>query len=213
MFRKGDITAGSFVVGDATITIDETSTIRDVVNKINLNADSNVNAYWDSIDGELVLKSKNTGDFYINIEAKDSNFTDILGLTNSTYDDSNVATSSTINIDSQKHGNNAKVTINGASYTSVSNTIGSDVTGIKGLTINVKSLSTDEPTIITVKRDVKSLALAVGDVIDAYNTLIDNINAALTSKSELQNDSDLKRLRNQIKSIMTSSVKNSSIFK
>ena len=213
LFRNGDVTTGEFVVGDAAITISEDTTIKDILTQINTNPEANAIAYWDSIDGEFVIKSKTTGDFYINVEANNSNFTDIMGLTNSTYDSDHVATSSTINTASQVHGKNARVTINGATYTSTSNTLGSDVTGLEGLTINVKNMSTDGPTVLTVKKDVQSLALAVSDVIDAYNELIDNINSALISKSELQNDSDLKRLRNQIKSIMTSSVKNSSPFK
>ena len=213
LFRNGDVTTGSFVVGDATINIDEATTIGGIVAQINTNPDSNATAYWDSINGELRIKSANTGDFYINFESGDSNFTDIMGLTTSYYDPDKNKTISSININSQKSGKNAKVRINGAGYTSVTNTLGSDVTGLEGLTINLRGMSAGEATIISVKRDVQSLALAISDVIDAYNALLDNINGALSSKSNLQNDSDLKRLRNEIKSIMTGTNKNSSMYR
>ena len=213
IFRNGDVTVGDFVIGDATITIDETTTLGELASQINTNPDSNVTAYWDSIDGEFKIKSNNTGNFYINFEAGSSNFTDILGFTKTSQDLETGTVTTSINTDVQKQGKNARVRINGASYTSVSNTLGSDVTSIKGLTINLKGMSAGEATILSVKKDVQSLALAISDVVDAYNALIDNINTALSSKSELQNDSELKRLRNQIKSIMTGTNKNSSIFK
>ena len=213
IFRNGTVTAGDFVIGDATITIDSTTTIKDLVSQINTAPDSNVTAYWDSINGEMRIKSNSTGDFYINFEAGSSNFTDIMGYTKTTYDVKNDKMTSTINTESQKNGKNARVTINGASYTSTSNTMGSDVTGLKGMTINIKGMSNGEATILSVKKDVQSLALAVSDVVDAYNALIDNINTALSSKSELRNDSELKRLRNHIKTIMTGTNKNSSIYK
>ena len=213
VFRNGNVTVGDFVVGNATITIDETTTIGQLAAQINTNPDSNVTAYWDSINGEFRIKSNSTGDFYINFEAGSSNVTDILGFTKTSYDAETDKTTTSINTATQKHGKNARVTINGASYTSVSNTMGSDVTGIKGMTINLKGMSAGEATILSVKRDVQSLALAISDVVDAYNALIDNINVALSSKSELSNDTELKRLRNQIKSIMTGTNKNSSIFK
>ena len=213
LFRNGTITTGDFVVGDATITIDATTTINDLITQINNNPDSNVTAFWDSIDGEFRFKSKNTGDFYINFEAGTSNFTDILGLTNTYVDEASGTTTKRINTNAQKNGKNAKVNINGATYTSVSNTLGSDITGIKGLTINLKGMSAGSATTLSVKKDVQSLALAISDVVDAYNALIDNINNALMSKSELQNDTELKRLRNQIKTLMTGTNKNSSIYK
>ena len=213
IFRNGTVTTGDFVVGDATISIDEDTTIGELVSQINTNPDSNVTAYWDNIDGEFIIKSNNTGNFYINFESGSSNFTDILGFTK-TYQDIESGNSVTsINTDIQRQGKNARVRINGASYTSVSNTMGSDVTSIKGLTINLKGMSAGEATIISVKKDVQSLALAVSDVVDAYNALIDNINTALSTKSELHNDSELKRLRNQIKTIMTGTNKNSSIYR
>ena len=213
IFRNGTVTAGDFVVGDATISIDNTTTIGQLVSMINTNSDSNVTAYWDGVNGELRMKSNNTGDFYINFEGGSSNFTDVMGYTRSSYDAVANKTVSSINTDNQKNGKNARVTINGASYTSTSNTMGSDVTGLKGLTLNLKGMSNGEATILSVKKDVKSLALAISDVVDAYNALIDNINTALNSKSELRNDSELKRLRNHIKSIMTGTNKNSSIYK
>ena len=213
IFRNGDVTVGDFVIGDATITVDETTTLGELASQINTNTDSNVTAYWDSIDGEMRIRSNNTGNFYINFESGSSNFTDMLGFTKTSYDVEKGTTTTSINTDVQKQGKNARVRINGATYTSVSNTLGSDVTSIKGLTINLKGMSAGEATILSVKRDVQSLAMAISDVVDAYNALIDNINATLSSKSELKNDSELKRLRNQIKSIMTGTNKTSSIFK
>ena len=52
---------------------------------INSSEDSNATAYWDSINAQLVIKSRTTGAALINIEAGTSNFTDILGFTQSEW--------------------------------------------------------------------------------------------------------------------------------
>lgn len=85
LFRRGDVTEGTFIVGDATFSISNTTTLAGLISQINSNDAANATAYWDSIDGKLVIKSRTTGSALINIEAGTSNFTDIMGYTNTTW--------------------------------------------------------------------------------------------------------------------------------
>ena len=214
LFRRGNIAEGTFTIGDAEFTIDENTTLAGIISQINNTEKAGVTAHWDTVDGKLVLTAKNNGASLINIEAGTSNFTDILGLTSSQWADSDgdsnpdigesLASITKINVNTQTLGDNASFYINGTHFTSTSNTISSDVSKIKGLTLELKNISEGEEVIVTVKRDNDSLANAVQEVVDSYNSLITNIDKQMAQGSPLNNEFTLKLLRNQIRTMMTS---------
>ena len=217
LFRNGDVTEGTFKIGDATFEITSTTRLSDLISQINASQDANATAYWDSIDGKFVIQSRTTGAALINIEADSSNFTDIMGLTTSGMEDTDGDGTddefvTRINTNTQKIGDNAKFSINGTYYTSTKNEIGSDVSRINGLTINLKGISEGETT-ITVERDKETVANAVSDVVDAYNELIENIDKEIAKGQPLSDQSTLKLIRNQIRSVMTGALVGASTFK
>ena len=216
LFRKGDVTEGNFTIGDATFEITSTTKLSDIISQINASQDANATAYWDSIDGKLVIQSRTTGAALINIEAGTSNFTDVMGFTTSGVEDSDGdgvnEFVTRINVDTQEIGENARFSINGTYYTSTKNEIGSDVSRIEGLTINLKGIS-DAETTITVERDKETVANAVSDVVDAYNELIENIDKEIAKGKPLDDQSTLKLIRNQIRSLMTGSLVGAGVFK
>ncbi len=112
LFRRGDVTEGTFIVGDATFSINNTTTLAGLISQINSNDAANATAYWDSIDGKLVIKSRTTGSALINIEAGTSNFTDIMGYTNTTWAADGSVETTKMNVNVQDVGNNAKFSIN-----------------------------------------------------------------------------------------------------
>ena len=198
---SGKVQAGSFKVGDANIyiTADEsgkiTTTIADIVSQINASEKSLATAYWDNIDGKLVIKSTVTGASAVNIEAGDTNFTDLLGLTNG----------SNLVMDTQTIGSNAVLTINGTKYTSLSNNVTSDSTGLTGLTINLKGLTSGQSVKLSVKRDTDTLVNAVTNILDRYNELISNIDTAVAKGGKLNDQPMLKLIRNNLRTAMNSS--------
>lgn len=204
-----DLMSGSFKVGDADIYVQTddhgniTTSIADIVSQINASDKSLATAYWDSIDGKLVIKSSLTGASAINIESGSSILTDVLGLTKG----------DNLVMNSQSIGKNAILTINGASYTSLSNNVTSDSTGITGLTINLKGLTEGSAVQLTVKRDTETLKNAVQNVVDGYNELITNIDSVIAKDGKLKNQSLLKLIRNNIRTAMTSSDSGTSVFK
>lgn len=204
-----DFMSGSFKVGDADIYIVKnaqgqiTTTIADIVSQINSSEKSLATAYWDNIDGKLVIKSTMTGASAVNIEAGDTMFTDLLGLTDGT----------SLVMDTQTIGDNAIVTINGTKYTSLSNNITSSSTGLTDLTLNLKGLSNGSTVQLTVKRDTESLVNAVNSVLDGYNELISNIDTVIAKDGKLKDQSMLKLIRNNIRTAMTSSDLGTTRFK
>lgn len=207
LFVRGNVSAGTFKVGNATITIDNNTTLDDIISQINYNDDSNATAFWDSIDGKFVIKSKATGASMINIEAGTSNFTDIMGMT--FVEDG----TKRMNISAQTLGQNARFSINGTNFTSVSNTVTSDISRIEGVTINLKDISKDETVTLTIEKDKETVATAISDIVDAYNELIENIDKEVSRGGNLSGESTLKLIRNQIRSLMTGSLSNTGTYK
>ena len=219
IFRDGNITAGTFKIGDATFTIKDDTTISDIVSQINATQDANATAYWDSIDAKLVIQSRTEGAALINIEAGTSNFTDVMGLTNSEWTNTDTdgdgfkdLSVTKMNVDAQTVGENARFAINGTYYTSTSNTIGSDVSKIEGLTINLKGVSEGETT-LTVERDKETIANTVSEVVDAYNELIKNVDKEIAKGGSLDDQFTLKLVRNQIRNMMTGSIITPGVYK
>ncbi len=207
LFEAGNITEGTFIVGGATIEIDDKTTLNDVISAINNSQEANATAYWDSVDGKLVIKSKTTGASFINIEKGSSNFTDIFGFT---IDD---GVTRKLNTESQEMGSNAKFSINGTNYTSSSNTITSDISRIKGVTLDLKGITEGETVTLTIEKDSEKVANSMEDIVNAYNELITNIDKEISAGGKLNDQTTLKMLRNQLRSLMTSSVSNGSAFR
>ena len=205
IFRRGKVTAGTFVVGTERIEINANTTINDLVSMINNAAGANATAYWDTIDGKLVIKSRSSGAALINIEAGTSNFTDIMGYTTSEWNADGSLKVSRMNVDTQELGSNAQFRINGTSYTATSNTITSDITRIKGVTLNLNGLTSGSAIKVTVEKDKESVATALSDIVDSYNELMSNVDEAIAKEGALKNQMTLKMIRNQLRSFMTSS--------
>ena len=213
IFREDNITEGTFTIGEEEYTIDSTTTLNDIINMINNSENSGATAYWDSVEGKLILNSKTTGAKFVNIERGTSNFTDVMGLT-STKDGV-----TRMNTKAQSMGSNAEFTINGTSYTSTSNTINSDISRINGVTIQLKQVSTEEESIapqeetLSVEKDRETLANALEEVIDSYNELMDNVDQAISAEGDLKDQTALKMIRNQLRSIVSSSLLGATTFR
>lgn len=204
----GTITAGSFKIGNDEFTIDATTTMDEIITQINNSDKSNASAYWDAGAGKLVLTSKSEGATNINIEAGTSNFTDMMGLTSSTWDpETKEMTTSNLVPTTQELGVNAKFTINGTSFTSASNTVTSDVSGVSGLTFTLKDETAEgKYTTVNVAADNSSLTTAITSFVKAFNTAIANTDEATAADGYLKGESVLIMIRDNIRKLATASV-------
>lgn len=213
LFRSGNVKEGTFIIGNETFTIDDKTTLSDIISQINSNEKANATAYWDNIKGRLVIKSRTTGAAYVNIEAGTSNFTDVMGFTTSEWNADGSLKETRMNINNQEIGQNARISINGTNYTSTSNTITSDVSRIKGLTIKLNGLTEGSAVTLTVEKDKETLANAVSDVIDSYNELMKNVDEAISKDGKLNRETTLKMIRNNLRNIMTSSDAGTTVYR
>lgn len=228
-FSKSDgtaaaaITEGKFTIGSATFTVTATSTIDSVIKEINASEDAGVTASWDSNSGKLVLKATDQGAVSVNVQAGDadglvgdtdaSNFTDIMGLTTSTWNSGTGALESTALVEaSQKLGTNAVLTINGTQITSASNTVTSDVSGVSGLTLTLNEKTTSDTT-VAITQDTTKVAEAVTKFVEAFNKAISETDKATTTDGNLYGESTLNIVRNKLRSLATAGVSGVDAFK
>lgn len=196
------ITAGTFTIGNATFTIDENTTLSSLISQINSNEDAQANAYWEEATGKLAITSKKEGASYINIEVGTSNFTDVMGFTNSEWDEDGNLLASRMITSAQELGKNALFTINGTNMISTSNTVTSDVSRLEGVTLTLKRESTEEDgkTTLNVTQDSSGLKDAIKNFVSSYNSFISKIDTVTANGAELHGESSLTSLRNTIRS-------------
>ncbi len=204
------IKEGTFSIGGATFKITDKTTLSSLISEINSNDDAQAYAFWDDAAGKLSITSKKEGASYINIEAGTSNFTDVMGLTTSEWNDDGTVKSSKMYTDAQELGKNAQFTINGTKMTSTSNTVTSDISRMDGITLTLKKVSTEENGTSTLKvtQDTSGLVEAVKSFVSAYNEVLSNVDEVTANGANLHGETSLTSLRNTIRSYATA--KNSS---
>lgn len=209
------ITAGTFSIGDATFTINENTTLSSIISQINSNDKAQAYAFWDDATGKLSITSKKEGASYINIEAGSSNFTDVMGLTDTQRDADGNIISSKMYTDAQELGKNALFTINGTSMTSTSNTVSSDISRIDGVTLTLNKVSTEEDGITTLKvsQDTSGLTEAVKSFISAYNNTLSKIDEVTASGAGLQRESSLTSLKRTLTNYASGVNANDGVYK
>lgn len=144
-------------INSVSFTFDKSATLSEVMTEINQSS-AGATMKYDSLTGKLVLSAKETGaGSTLAVSETDSNFmTAMLG----TYTD----------------GVDAKLTLDGQTITRSSNSVTVD-----GVAYSLQAV-TSEAVTIGVTQDVDSVYDTISGFVDAYNTLIDTINSALSEE-------------------------------
>ncbi len=163
--------SGSFTINGKTITYNiNTSSIRSIMNSIN-NSGAGVLANYDTGTGNLVITNVKTGSTGITM-------TDTTGILTQLKLTAGAGATTA-------YGVNAQFKINGSDtvLTSNSNTLSEQITGIPGLTVNVKDTGTDT---INVAADTSAAKANIQAFITAYNKL--NTDVASLTKITINSD-------------------------
>jgi flagellar hook-associated protein 2 len=145
----------TFSVKGHDFVVDDTSKISDFTTAL---SSMGVSASFDETQGRFYINASGTGeDNDFELTSSDPDALNILGL-----DKNNGAT--------KVDATDAIITYNGVQYKGSSNTF-----TLNGLTITAKA-KTDSPVNISVDTDVDSAYQTVKDFVNAYNTLIDELN-------------------------------------
>ncbi len=198
------IEEGTFTIGGAEITVTENTTMNELISRINSASNANATAFYDTVQNKMVITSKQDGAFNVNIEGGTSNITDILGLTQN----------GDIIPETQQLGQNAKVIINGSTIETYSNTITSEVSGVAGLTLDIKSITEEGETIdISIGQDTDSIVKEVETLINAINEMITTSDKATASGAALQYDTSINSLRSDVRMTLTTAANGADKYK
>jgi flagellar hook-associated protein 2 len=178
----------SFEVGNKSLN--------QIIREIN-NSSANVTASFDPTANRFKLISKTPGSEFIALSDTAGNFLEAMRL----IDGGN-------STNSQSRGVNAQFRINGGeTLYSSTNTARSEVTGLTGVTLNLKKADVGNPITITVDNDTEKLTGAIDDFIKKMNDTISYIDfqtkADPVKPGPLAGESSLKRLRQQLRQMVT----------
>jgi flagellar hook-associated protein 2 len=199
------VTAGSVTIGGTQFTIDGTTTLDSLLNKINTDANAGVIASFNANTNKIDLVSKKTGNQAITLgNASDtSNFLSATGL---------VVGGNSLTSQASTLGLNAQFKINsGATLESTSNAVDSATSGIAGITLNLANTTTTAVS-LDVAQDKDKLKAAVADSLNKLNAFVSFVDDQTKKGSILQGETSLVRLRSEIRAQASSSSSASSVY-
>lgn len=171
-------------------------TLNDVIFDIN-NSAANVTASFNKGTNAFQLVSKTTGSSLITLSEGTGNFLTAMNL---------VSAGNTTA--SQVAGKNAEFVLNGTTMYATSTTVDETVTGLTGVTLNLKQAQPGTTIQVSVQKDMDGLQAAIKDIIEKYNAAVTYIDQQTDSKNKalLAGESRLKNLRTQIRGLFTSQI-------
>jgi flagellar capping protein FliD len=186
------------------VTFDSTGkSLSDIMYEIN-NSSAGVTANFNKGTNKFELTAKNTGSGLISLSDNSngggsSNFLTAMGLIDGVT--GNTAAS-------QAAGKNSEFVLNGVTMYATGTTVDETVTGLTGVTLNLKTAQVGTTVTLNVQKDTDSLVSAIKDVVDKYNTAISYIDQQTDAqnKGKLAGESRIIQLRSQIRSLFTTAV-------
>ena len=153
---------GAFEINGVTINYDaSTDSINDILQNIN-NSAAGVTATYDGANNRFVLTNNSTGNVGMTMQDVTGNFLAATGLSSGTL----------------QAGTNLQYSINGGkTLTSESNMVDASSIGLTGLSITAQSLGS---TNITVASDTNTIATAITNFVNDYNTVQNYISSQTT---------------------------------
>ncbi len=174
-FAGGAITAGSFRVNGATITVDPTvDSLSDVISRIN-GSDAGVSATYDPTSDGIRFVSQTLGSPTIGFISDSSNFLSITNLDTAT----------------QVAGNDSQFTINGGPVQTRNSNEVSDA--INGVTLTL--LSAGEST-ATVSTDDDAIVEDIAEFVEEFNASFTAIRGLIGPDGAAENDSSIRLIEN-----------------
>lgn len=192
--------SGEFKINGVSITWNTTDRISDVLERIN-NSNAGVMASYDATTDSFTLTSKTTGDLNIIVEDVTGNFLSATGLLNGNLN----------------RGQDLLFSINGGdTLRSSKNIIDENVSGIKGLTIQLTDINNAPASFsITISNDTTKIKNAINDFITEYNktqSLIANQTAITigtggkVSAAVLSDQSEIEDIASQMRALINGQI-------
>ena len=196
---------GNININGTAINITTDMTVDEFISAVN-SSDAGVTASVQN--GIMVLENTDGSNDPIDMNgsnvAGSRNFAELMGFTS--YNDS---------------GTNAVFYLDGDRKESTSNSVSSDVTGILGLSLDLLTTTDGDPITIEITRDYDSEEplTALQTFVEAFNKIVTDTNLYTDSDSTEENggilsgENNLVRIKNSLRTLVTSTVENSGQYK
>lgn len=196
---------GNININGTAINITTDMTVDEFISAVN-SSDAGVTASVQN--GIMVLENTDGSNDPIDMNgsnvAGSRNFAELMGFTS--YNDS---------------GTNAVFYLNGDRKESTSNSVSSDVTGILGLSLDLLTTTDGDPITIEITRDYDSEEplTALQTFVETFNKIVTDTNLYTDSDSTEKNggilsgENNLVRIKNSLRTLVTSTVENSGQYK
>ena len=195
--NDGGSGAGQFTINGVAINFDVSSdSLENVISRIN-SSGAEVFASYDTVNDQITLTNKKTGDLGVAIADVTGNFASALGLGSGTL----------------ARGNNLTYTVNGGGVqTSFTNTVTGESSGINGLTFTAHQTGTGT---VTVGSDRAKIEKGITDFVAQYNkvqSFIDANTASTTnaagkvSAGPMQSEQEVLDIAAELRSLSVGSV-------
>ncbi len=200
---------GTFSINGASISVNTTDTIQDIIDKIN-ESSANVTARYNTQTDKIELTSTTLGPLQISIDTAgdSSNFTKLVSW-------------DTVASNEQTLGNNSQIEVSfngGATYETFIRSTNTITDAIDYVTLNLHNTSTDAVD-LNITRDTSNAKTAIQNFVNDYNDLIDYLYTKLNEtpvenpqteedkkKGLLANDSMVRMLYDRLRSFAYATV-------
>lgn len=196
-------TTGKFKVNGVEITYNTTTdSINNVLTKIN-NSTAGVSAIYNTVDDKITLTSRTTGSGAISLEDVTGNFLNAVGLIDPARQQITNGQNALVGI----VGINGFTTSTGAADFSkdVSSATNTFTNTIPGLTLTAVKTDSGLQT-VTVAPDNTAITAKAKAFVDQYNQSIDAINSATAKGQPNAFNSDLRQIKDRLRSIVGNTV-------
>lgn len=195
------VTAGTFKIGNATFDT-AGKTLNELIGEINASEDAGVTISYNSASNKMSMVSKSTGSQLIFMEEGTSNFLSAMGLV--------TGGNPTL---SQTAGSNSTFKINGSTYNSASNTVGPEITGMAGVTLDLLQAAPGTAVSINIENNTEDLKEAIKSFVNDYNNVMSLIDAETNAETgRLPGASNLTMFRQNLRRMVSSAVPGLSPF-
>jgi flagellar capping protein FliD len=151
--------SGNFTINGVKIDFDPSDTLQDLIYRIN-SSEAGVTAYYDPYEDKLNLVSEKTGSPNINLSEGSGGLLSELELDPDK------------GLGQFEQGQDAEITVNGATFYSNSNVIDN---AIPGVSLSLQSSSPGTVVRVTIESDVGGAVGAIQDFVDSFNDTISYI--------------------------------------
>ncbi len=192
--------SGEFKINGVSISWNTTDRVSDVLDRIN-NSNAGVIASYEATTDRFILTNKSTGDLNIAVEDVTGNFLAATGLSNGTLN----------------RGQDLMFSVNGGTTLRNSkNIIDENVSGIKGLTVQLTDTSSATANFsLTVSSDTDTIKNAINDFISEYNktqsligtqTAVSVSSDGKVSTAILSDQSEIEDISSRIRQMVTGQI-------